>query len=269
MLAYGHEALQVAEPRRSYYAIANEWPSPGVVKVRTQMARAYEATGAGDKAFEVYQPALDVAMDFERYAEARRLAAALGADRSQAFTAELSARLQGNAGHRYLLTQIYLSEGDFDRAYTLVENLPLTGYSGHEEIKLVAKAHLIAALGPQADSGMRENLQAFYAEIRQGEKEWARYLRDEQPSPRETPRDELLSRAETLYRRLMQTHIDNGRKTYATAAYYCALLGEIAAHENRLPAFINDHNDFMAQYRRFRALRAEMDLKVGPLLAKR
>ncbi len=51
----------------------------------------------------------------------------------------------------------------------------------------------------------------------------------------------------------MQAHIDNGRKTYATGAYYCALLGEIAFHEGRLAAFKQWHEGFMEAYKRFRA----------------
>jgi hypothetical protein len=75
-----------------------------------------------------------------------------------------------------------------------------------------------------------------------------------------------LERAESIYRRLMQTHIDNGRRTYAVGAYYCAILGEIAFHEGRLAAFILWYAGFMEAYKRFRALRAEMDMKVGPVL---
>ena len=78
-----------------------------------------------------------------------------------------------------------------------------------------------------------------------------------------------IERAETIYRRLMQAHINNGRKTYGTGAYYCALLGEIAYHEGRLAAFRQWYEEFMVTYKRFRALRAEMDKKVGPVLRNR
>jgi hypothetical protein len=64
----------------------------------------------------------------------------------------------------------------------------------------------------------------------------------------------------------MQAHIDNGRKTYATAAYYCALLGEIAAYEGRLPVFLDFYEDLMERYKRHRALRSEMEAKVEPVL---
>jgi len=67
----------------------------------------------------------------------------------------------------------------------------------------------------------------------------------------------------------MQAHIDNGRKTYATGAYYCAMLGEIALHEDRLAAFRQWYEKYMEAYKRFRALRAEMDMKVGPVLRSR
>jgi hypothetical protein len=91
-------------------------------------------------------------------------------------------------------------------------------------------------------------------------------LRDALPQASSAPRTIALERAEAIYRRLMQTHIDNGRKTYATGAYYCALLGEIAFHEGRLAAFKQWYEKYMEAYKRFRALRAEMDTKVGPVL---
>jgi hypothetical protein len=67
----------------------------------------------------------------------------------------------------------------------------------------------------------------------------------------------------------MQTHIDNGRKTYATGAYYCAVLGEIAVHEGRSATFRQWYEKYMEAYKRFRALRTEMDMKVGPVLRSR
>jgi hypothetical protein len=68
---------------------------------------------------------------------------------------------------------------------------------------------------------------------------------------------------------MMQAHIDNGRKTYAPGAYYCALLGEIAFHEGRLAVFKQWYGKYMEAYKRFRALRAEMDMKVSPVLRNR
>lgn len=96
-----------------------------------------------------------------------------------------------------------------------------------------------------------------------------RFLSGALPQMLTLPRSVALERSETIYRRLMQTHIDNGRKTYNTAAYYCALLAEIAYHENRLEAFKHWYKGFMESYKRFRALRAEMDKEVGPVLLSR
>jgi len=142
----------------------------------------------------------------------------------------------------------------------------LTGYQGMEESKLVAKAHLLAALGPEPDERMGSNLRDLYAIVKLGEKEPQRFLRDALPQTPAISRANALERSEAIYRRLMQAHIDNGRKTYATSAYYCALLGEIASHEGRLAAFRQWYEGFIEGYKRFRALRAEMDKKVGPVL---
>lgn len=59
------------------------------------------------------------------------------------------------------------------------------------------------------------------------------------------------------FRPLMQAHIDNRRKTYASGAYFCALLSEIAVHEGRLAAFRQWYVGFMEGYKRIRAVRAE------------
>jgi hypothetical protein len=149
----------------------------------------------------------------------------------------------------------------------LVEKL--SGYNGMEESKLVAKAHLLAALGSAPDEWMGSNLRDLYSKVEQGEKEPLRFLRDTLPQMLAPQRSIALERVETIYRLLMQAHINNGRKTYATGAYYCALLGEIAVHEGRLAAFRQWYEGFMEGYKLFRAVRAEMDLKVGPVLRSR
>jgi tetratricopeptide (TPR) repeat protein len=233
--------------------------------LRSYLARAYSATGETAKAFDLYRPAFDDVPSFETYSQARRLADAISSEKGCAFTEEVIDRLchQGER-QRYLLCQVYISEGHFDEAYSLVARL--TGYQGMEESKLVAKAHLLAALGPELDKRMGSNLRDLYAKVEQGGKEPLRFLRDALPQAPAVQRAIALERTEAIYRRLMQAHIDNGRKTYATSAYYCALLGEIAFHEGRLSAFKQWHEEFMQAYRRFRALRADMDMKVGPVL---
>ncbi len=116
---------------------------------------------------------------------------------------------------------------------------------------------------------MGSNLKDLYTKVEQGEKEPLRFLRTTLP-PTQAPEHAMaIQRAEAIYLRLMQSHIDNGRKTYAIAAYYCALLGEIAIHEGRLADFRRWFDHFMLDYKRFRALRSEMDLKVGPVLRSR
>ncbi len=268
MLIYAQEALEIARPPRPSYYLREEWDSPDTLSLRGYLARAYSATGDTIKAFELYRPAFEEKPCFETYAQARRLAGAISTEKASAFTREAIARLRHMGElQRYLLCQIYLSEGQFDEAYSLVASL--TGYQGMEESKLVAKAHLLAAFGPSADEGMGRNLHDLYARVEQGEKEPLRFLRDALPQSLAVARNTALGRVEGIYHRLMQAHIDNGRKTYATGAYYCAFLGEIALHEGRLAAFKQWYDKYMEAYKRFRALRAEMDRKVGPVLRSR
>ena len=268
VLAYAQEALEIAHSTRPAYTIREPWDSPDRLSLRGYLARAYSATGDTAKAFDLYHPAFDDAPSFETYSQARRLADAVSAEKGQTFTSQVVDQLcQQGERQRYLLCQVYLSESRFDEAYSLVARL--TDYQGMEERKLVAKAHLLSALSPAPDERMGSNLRDLYTKVEQGEKESLRFLRDALPQLSAAPRTIALDRAEAIYSRLMQAHIDNGRKTYATGAYYCALLGEIALHEDRLAAFRQWYEGFMETYKRFRALRAEMDRKVGPVLHSR
>ncbi len=268
VLQYAQEALEVAHPPRPAYYLRDAWDSPDTLSLRGYLARAYSATGNTTKAFELYCPAFDEAPCFATYAQARRLADAISNEKGAMFTAEAVDRLrQQGERQRYLLCQVHLSENQFDDAYLLVASL--TGYQGMEESKLVAKAHLLAAFGRSPDEHMESNLRDLYANVEQGEKEPLRFLRDALPLAPAVSRDTAIERVESIYRRLMQAHIDNGRKTYATGAYYSATLGEIALHEGRLAAFRQWHEKYMEAYKRFRALRSEMDMKVGPVLRSR
>ena len=268
LINYAQEALEVAHPPRPAYYLRESWDNPDTLSLRGYLAQAYSAMGDTAKAFELCRPAFDDAPSFETYAQARGLADSVSGDIGAAYTAEAIDRLrQLGDRRRYLLCQLYLSESRFDEAYSLVASL--TGYQGMEESKLVAKAHLLAALGRSPDERMGSNLRDLYAKIEQADKEPLRFLRDALPQAPAVSRAAALERSEAIYRRLMQAHIDNGRKTYGTGAYYCALLGEIAFHEGRLAAFKQWHEKYMEAYKRFRALRAEMDMKVGPVLRSR
>jgi hypothetical protein len=268
VLQYAQEALEVAHSPRPAYYLREVWDRPDTLSLRGYLARAYSATGDTVKAFELYRPAFDESPCFATYAQVRRLAYAVSAEKGAAFTAETIDRLrQQGERQRYLLCQVYLSENQFDDAYSLVASL--TGYQGMEESKLVAKAHLLAAFGSSPDERMESNLRDLYATVEQGENEPLRFLRDALPLAPAVSRDTAIERVEGIYRRLMQAHIDNGRKTYATGAYYCAMLGEIALYESRWTAFRQWYEKYMDAYKRFRALRAEMDMKVGPLLRSR
>jgi tetratricopeptide (TPR) repeat protein len=268
VMTYAQEALEIASPSYPSYYVREAWGQPDRIILRGYLARAYAASGQTEKAFEFYSPAFDESPSFDTYLQARRLADAVSAEKGQTYTGHVINSLIGQGvQRRYLLCQVLLSESRFDEAYALVENL--NGYLGIEESKLVAKAHLLAALGPLPDDRMGSNLKDLYTKVEQGEKEPLRFLRTMLPSTLAPEHAMAIQRAEAIYRRLMQSHIDNGRKTYATAAYYCALLGEIAIHEGRLADFRRWFDHFMLDYKRFRALRSEMDLKVGPVLRSR
>jgi tetratricopeptide (TPR) repeat protein len=189
------------------------------------------------------------------------LATAVNPRQGAAFTGEVIDELQGQLPRSlYFLCQVYLSEGRFDAAYVLAKQQ--NRYNNLETIKLVAKAHLLAGLGPKAAPGMGAYLQDLYAKVERAGKEPMLFLRDYLPSMPTIDKKTAVSHAEALYRNVMQLHIDNGRKTYATAAYYCALLGEIAAYDGRAAEFKQFYQELLDRYPRHRALRQELAAKV-------
>jgi hypothetical protein len=226
------------------------------------MARAYETLGDPEQAFAIYEPVFNDKNDYEAYVTARRLAGAITPDRGQEFTRQVITKLGSKLPLScYLLCQVYLSEGQFEPAYNLLGNV--TGYSALDALKLVVKAHLLAAFGPEAKPEMGPYLQEMYAKTVESDKEPVRFLRNFLPAEPKLSRSTALARAEDLYRRIMQLHIDNGRKTYATAAYYCALLGEIAAYDGRQAEFNQFYQELRKRYARHRALQAELAAKVA------
>jgi tetratricopeptide (TPR) repeat protein len=267
VLQYAQEALEVAHPPHPAY-YREEWDSPDTLSLRDYLARAYSTAGDPAKAFELYRPAFNEMPCFDTYSQVRWLADAVSSATGAEFTAEAIdwLRQQGEP-RRYLLCQVYLSQNQFDEAYAFVASL--AGYQGMEESKLVAKAHLLAAFGPSPDDRMESNLRDLYDKIERGEKEPYRFLRDALPRSPKISQDIAVERAEGIYHRLMQAHIDHGRGTYGTGAYYCAMLGEIALHEGRLARYRQWYEKYMEAYKRFRALRAEMDRKMGPVLRTR
>lgn len=260
LIDYGQELLELM-PAKEHQS----WYHREVVDrnaVSTQMARAYQALGQPEEAFAIYQALFEQDKTFEYYALAERSATAISPQRAEAFSSEVITALEKQIPTvRYMLCEIYLSRGDFEKAYRLVATLKQ--YRMLEELKLVAKAHLIFGLGKEMSPKMGHYLQDLYRKVLIGNKEAVRFLRDHLPSDAPFPRQKAIQHAEALYRRIMQMHIDNGRKTYAVAAYYCALLGEIAKYEARSAEFNDFYNDLLARYPRHRALRRELMNKVG------
>ncbi len=263
VVEYGEEALDLipAETLKRPYFIRSA-DSIDANKVRTQLAHAYEALGDATKALTIYRPVFERKRDFESYALVKRVATAVSTPQGKAFTADTIAELQEKLPNSiYFLCQIYLNEDQFNQAYALVKQQ--TRYNFLNPIKLVAKAHLLIGLGKKASPEMGHYLQDLYAKTEVANKEATLFLRDYLPSQSATSRETAVSRAETLYHNLMQLHINNGRKTYATAAYYCALLGEIAAYDGRQAEFKQFYQALLNRYPRHRALRRELAAKVN------
>lgn len=261
VITYGQEVLALLPQDRLIQPYLVPSAQVDANKVRTQMARAYEALGDPENALKVYQPLFNQHKNFERYATVKRLTTAVNPQQGQALTQDVTAGLRNQLPNSlYLLCQVYLSEGDFDAAYELVRQQGR--YNNLDAIKLVAKAHLLAGFGPGATPEMGPYLHDLYAKVGQADKEATLFLRVHLPPTPALDRKTAVAHAENLYRNLMQMHIDNGRKTYATAAYYCALLGEIARYDGRGAEFKHSYQELLDRYPRHRALRQELAAKV-------
>lgn len=255
--AYGEELLALLPASPPYISHGGL----DILEIRTQMAQAYESLGDLESALAVYHPVFEQRKEFQSYAQVKQLITALDPQQGQAFTAEVIAQLQSQTSRPpYLLCQVYLNENRFADAYNLVKQQ--SRYVALDAIKLVAKAHLLAALGATAAPNMGPYLQDLYAKLYEGDHEAVWFLRSYLPAAPAENRRTILARAEELYRNLMQTHIDNGRKTYAVAAYYCALLAEIAAFDGRSAEFEQFYQRLLNSYPRHRALRQELAEKV-------
>ena len=191
----------------------------------------------------------------------------IGEAKAQQFAAEVIAHLRSDTREQILLCQVHLYGGDYESAFGMVQDL--TGYGALDELKLVAKAHLLAALHGQQVEG--EYLPKIKTDLDSSTaKKDANFLRDYLPMPDLDPtqRQDYIQRAEHLYTAILETHIDAGSKRYETAAYYCALRAEIALHTGQVEAFEAWYENLLTRYKRKRSLRGILDVKVQPVLQK-
>ncbi|MCB0212921.1 MAG: hypothetical protein KDJ52_26500 [Anaerolineae bacterium] len=267
IITYGHEALEVLpEKRGNNFHAPRDGLDPTVV--RTQMAHAYEALGEPQQAFDIYAPVFEEIYNFESYAVARRLAEAISPQREQEFSGYTIRRLRSHVymSHAaYLLCQIYVSEGQYKYIDWMLDDIARN--SRLDALELVARVYVVTAFGLEADPRMGPYLQSLYTKIGESDEEPFRFLRDHLTIKPDLTRYKAAKYAEEIYQRIMQVHIDSGRTSYATAAYYCALSGEVAAFGGRRAKFKQFYQSLLRRYATHRALKAELAAEVeGKLL---
>ncbi len=266
LLRFGAEALALPpRPRDGRYRYGEQLPNlaPGVV--RNRMAWAQRQLGDLPAAFAHHRAVFEETANFDDYVVALEMARQLGESATQEYTAEVVARLQQQANQRPLLCQVYLHDRQYEPAFRVVENL--SGYRALDELKLVAKAHVLAALHGQRVEG--EYLPRIKTDLDSSiVNEYARFLRDHLPMPDLAPaqRADYVRRAEHLYAAILETHIAAGSKRYKVAAYYCALLAEIAVHAEHVDEFVEWYEDLLTRHRRKSSLRRILDAKTQPVL---
>jgi hypothetical protein len=229
------------------------------------MAVAHEQLGNLPAALAHWSAVFEKTEQFEDYVIALRVAQRIGDGAAQAYTARVLARLRPDAECRPLLCQVYLYGGDYDAAFEVVHGL--RGYRALDELKLVAKAHVLAALHGEAVEG--EYLPKVKPDPeRASVDENARFLLYHLPLPDldAAQRAAYLQRAERLYVAILETHIAAGSKRYDTAAYYCALLAEIAVHMGHVETFEEWYADLLDRHKRKRSLPGILGSKVQPVL---
>lgn len=262
VIEYGSQALQNTVVLIDTQS--RDWPLPSEVNVRTQLSQAYAATGDATLAFSVYRPVFDITPHFETYNHLLQLAQAISPEHAQTIQAEVTDRLRQFGGaHRFLLCQLLLGEGRFDEAYQLVKDLH--PFDGQDEVKLVAQAYLLAALGPQPVD-LSDGLAAFYQTVQDsGEKKFV-LLRSLFPRLPEMDPAAAEERSELLLTRLIRAHIDLGSRGYPQAAELCSLMAELAIRRSRLPKFLQLYADLQDRYKRRKSLLSILQSKVDPLI---
>ena len=268
LLRYGAQALALPpRPREYRYAYRDQLPNLDLDVVRDRMAVAQEQLGDLPAAFAHRSAVFEHSADFEDYVIALQVAQRIGIEAGQAYTARVLARLRPNPGLRPLLCQVYLYDGDYDSAFEVVQDL--SGYGALDELKLVAKAHVLAALHGQPVEG--EYLPKVKSDLDSRIiNEYARFLRDYLPMPDldAAQRADYVHRGERLYVAILETHIAAGSKRYDTAAYYCALLAEIAVHMGYVETFEAWYGDLLRHHKRKRSLPRVLGAKVQPVLRR-
>jgi len=150
LLRFGAEALALPpRPRDGRYRYGEQLPNlaPGVV--RNRMAWAQRQLGDLPAAFAHHRVVFVETADFDDYLAAMEVARQLGELATQEYTAEVVARLQQQANQRPLLCQVYLRARQYESAFRVVEDL--SGYGALDELKLVAKAHVLAEIAMHAE----------------------------------------------------------------------------------------------------------------------
>jgi hypothetical protein len=266
LLHFGAEALNLPPRPYEYRFIGHDQlPNLDPNVVRDRMAWAQEQSGDLSAAFAHRRAVFEQSGRFENYQAALKVARQIGESEAGQYTAQVITRLESGAGQRSLLCQVYLYNSDYESAFGVVENL--SGYGALDELKLVAKAHVLAALHGQQVEG--EYLPRIGTDLDGSiTNEYALFLRDHLPMPDLTPTQcaDYVQRAEHLYVAILETHIAAGSKRYKTAAYYCALLAEIALHAGRIEAFEAWYQDLLTRHKRRYSLRGILDGKVQPVL---
>ena len=268
VLRFGAEALALpSRPREYRYVGPDRLPNLDPAIIREHMARAQEQLGDLPAALAHRRAAFERVPEFDTYRAALNLAQRIGEAKAQQFAAEVIAHLRSDTREQILLCQVHLYGGDYESAFGMVQDL--TGYGALDELKLVAKAHLLAALHGQQVKGeylpkIKTDLDSSTAD------EYACFLRDHLPMPDldSTQRQDYIRRAEHLYTTILETHIDAGSKRYKVAAYYCALRAEIALHAGQVKAFEAWYEDLLTRYKRKRSLRGILDAKTQPVLQR-
>jgi tetratricopeptide (TPR) repeat protein len=266
LLRFGAQALDLPPHPPGYrYVGSGRLLSLNPNAVRERMAWAQEQLGNLPAAFAHRRAAFEQSAEFEDYQAALKLARRISEPEARRYTVEVIARLRPEAGRRVVLCEVYLYDGDYESAFDVVQSL--SGYSALNELKLVAKAHVLAALHGQRVEG--EYLPKVKTDLDSSTvSEYACFLRDHLPMPDWTPAERLdsIQRAEHLYASILETHVAAGSKRYKTAAYYCALLAEIAVATGRVEAFEAWYQDLLIRHKRKRSLRGILDAKTQPAL---
>lgn len=167
------------------------------------------------------------------------------------------------------LTQLFLYEGDYQKALEIAQNIQLDGYTGdyYDPVKVCAYFFTYATFMNEESLPFRKNIRDLFEEMKATNYANAPYTTlmesVEGKNFSENQKELFLEQAIDFYNKMFNHIVSNKfRDEYGKAATYCAIIKEIYDYLGKSKDFNRYYSTILERYHRFRALIAELKKKI-------